>query len=84
MVRYDYQGRYQNAGEALEAINSLNMPKIIASLPTTIQQQKFKFHPQILIIIVVILGLIDGIFAVIKAEEEPENKYIQPGVDFKY
>ncbi len=84
MVSYNYQSRYQNAGEALKAINYVKMPKTIPSLPTTIQQQKFKLNPQILIIIVAILGLICGILAVIKSQQEPEYEYIQPGKDLKF
>jgi len=57
-------------GEVLEAINSLH------------QQQKFKLNPKILIIIAVIIGLICGIFAIIKVTQEPGYEEVQPGKDF--
>ena len=69
MVRYDYKKRYQNAGEVLEAISS---------------RQKFKLNPKILIIVVVIIGLIGGIFAVIQISKTSEYEYIEPGKEFTF
>lgn len=84
MASYNYQSRYQNAGEVLEGINSLELPKTIPSPPPTTQQPKFKLNSKILIIIVVIIGLIGGIFAVIKIAQGPGYEEVQPGENFQF